>query len=498
VDIDLREGEVHVLAGENGAGKSTLIKILAGLYDDYSGECQLRDERGELALRRFHSPGEALADGIATIHQELSLVPPMTVADNLFLGRQRKPGKRGLGSFERVDRAAEKRDAERELLELGLRIDVCKAVESYPLATRQMVEVARARACGARLLIFDEATSALSSAEAEKLFELVMRERDQGKGVIYITHKMDEIYRLADRITVLRDGRSMGTFEADDLPKSRLIELMVGRSLSSDLQREKAATRPEGSAVALSVRGLEVRNKKHAWRKDVDDVSFELREGEVLGLAGLEGAGQHRVLEALSGADVAHSKAQLQLCGRPCALREPAGAIANGIVYLPGDRKTQGLIPGRSVRENVSLASLERYRGALALDREREEEDVRRVCEHVQLRARSLEAEVRELSGGNQQKVLLSRCLLARPRVLLLDEPTRGVDIAAKTEIYKLIRSWIDDGVSILLVSSEMSELLQLADRILVFHDGRVHGEFAAEEASAEGILAAAMGHTES
>ncbi|MGD2071790.1 MAG: sugar ABC transporter ATP-binding protein [Gemmatimonadota bacterium] len=480
VDFEVRPGEVHVLAGENGAGKSTLVNILSGVYDDFSGELLFRGR-----ARRFTRPADAARAGIATIHQELSLVPSMTVADNLFLGRERTD------RWGRVDFAGQEREAAALLAEAGLDASPRQLVAELAVSTQQMLEIARALAREAALVILDEPTSALNEREVEVLFARIAALRGQGRGIVYITHKMEEIYRLADRITVLRDGARVGTAAAAELPPGTLVSLMVGR----DLEEPEVRSTAVGDQAVLEVVDLRVARPAAADRPLVDGVSFTLRRGEILGLAGLRGSGANDVLHALFGATGARS-GSVTLEGRAFAPSGPAEALARGVILLTNDRKAKGLASEQSVTHSVSLASLGRFSGPGAWIRRRaERRAVAEVTGSFRLDAPSLDAPVRTLSGGNQQKVYLARCLMTEPRVLLLDEPTRGIDIGAKTDIYGLMKEWVGRGISILLITSEMDELVRLCHRILVLHRGRVVTELERDTATKDRILSAAMGH---
>jgi len=482
VDFTVLPGEVHVLAGENGAGKSTLIRILSGVYDDYSGEVSVDGRQ-----RRLAGPQDAVHAGIATIHQELSLVPTMSVADNLFLGRERP------GRFGQVDFATQEAESVRILAEMHLEVSPRRLVAELPLSSQQLLEIARALARDARLLIFDEPTSALREHEVEGLFTRIRDLRSRGRGIVYITHKMEEIYRLADRITVLRDGAVVGTAARDDLPPAELVRWMVGREIAS--ARTRTAV-PAAAAAALEVNALTVRHSSIHDRRVVDGVSFTLRKGEVLGLAGLQGSGTSEVLHALFGALGPRASLRASLDGEPFDPRDPRAAVVRGVLLLTNDRKASGLAPDLSVTQSVSLASLPQFSNVAGWIRRREERAaVARLAENLRIRVPALDAPVRTLSGGNQQKVLLARCLLPAPRVLLLDEPTRGIDVGAKADIYELMRGWAAAGIAIVLITSEMEELLASSDRILVLHRGRVGAELTREEATKERVLAAAMGH---
>ena len=485
VDFDVRPGEVHVLAGENGAGKSTLIRILAGVYDDWTGAVEMQGRALRLA-----QPRDAVRAGIATIHQELSLIPSMSVSDNLWLGREMRD------RFGRVRFAAQEAEATRVLAEMELEISPRQLVAELPLSSRQLLEIARALGRDAVLFIFDEPTSALGEHEVEPLFARILALKRRGCGVLYITHRMEEIYRLADRITVLRDGRLVGTAAPQDLPPAELVRWMVGRDPGAG-RGAPATGRPERTAEpALRVDALRVAHPQIADRPVVEDVSFSVGRGEIVGLAGLQGSGASEVLHALFGALGRRASGRAALGGEPFAMRSPRESVARGLVLLTSDRNGTGLAPDLSVTHNVSLASLTRLSNRAGwVFRRREREAVADLARGFRLDAPSLAAPVRTLSGGNQQKAYLARCLLPEPRVLLLDEPTRGIDVGAKADIYALMREWVGTGIAILLITSEMEELLALSDRVLVMHRGRLTAELTGADATKERVLAAAMGH---
>ena len=483
VDFDVLPGEVHVVAGENGAGKSTLIKILSGVYADFAGELQVRGR-----LQRFSHPKEASAAGIATIHQELSLVPSMSVADNLFLGREM------MGTLGQVDVPAQVVEAARILEEMKLECSPSQLVAELPISSQQLLEIARALARDAALLIFDEPTSALNERETAFLFQRIVDLRRQGRGIVYITHRMEEIYRLADRITVLRDGGLVGTATVRELPPHDLVRWMVGRDL---LVESRPPVKPF-EAPALEVTDLHVAHAGVRGRLVVDGVSFTLRRGEILGLAGLRGSGTSEVLHGLFGALGSQASGQVRLCGEPFVMQGPRESIRRGLLLLTNDRKLSGLAPELSVLHNASLAALRRFCAGGGWIRQREErKTIQSTAREFRLHAPSLDAPARTLSGGNQQKVYLARCLLPQPRVLLLDEPTRGIDVGAKADIYALMRTWVEQGIAILLIASEMDELLALSDRVLVMHRGRVAAELAGHAATKDTVLAAAMGQAD-
>jgi ABC-type sugar transport system ATPase subunit len=497
VDLEVLPGEIHVLAGENGAGKSTLIKILSGAYDDFSGELSVGG-----SPVRFSHPCEAVDAGIATIHQELSLVPTMSIADNLFLGQEKT------GLFARMEFRSQEEEALRVLQDMGLEFPPGRLVETLPISAQQTLEIARALARDASVVIFDEPTSALGEQEVEALFQRILRLKARGRGVVYITHKMEEIYRLADRITVLRDGEVVATVPAGDLPPEELVRLMVGPEVAELLRGKPARTPAPGPSdggssgaevngdVILEVRGLRVAHPHLRTRSVVDGIDFTLRSGEVLGLAGLQGCGKSELLHALFGALEGRAFGTALLSGSPLPLRDPSGSVERGLVLLTNDRKGLGLAPEMSLAHSVSLSSLDKFSNRWGVMRQREERQaVEGLARRFRLKAPSLDAPVFALSGGNQQKAYLARCLLPDPEVLLLDEPTRGIDVGAKADVYELIGEWVRRGIGILLITSEMDELLTLCHRVLVLYKGRLVEEFSRGSASKDLILTAAMGH---
>jgi ABC-type sugar transport system ATPase subunit len=490
VDFEILPGEVHVLAGENGAGKSTVVKILSGVYGDFSGTMAVEGKEC-----RFLSPTQASQSGITTIHQELSLVPSMSISDNLFLGQEMA------GGLGRVDFRAQEKEAARILEETDLDFSPRHLVEELPIAGQQTLEIARSLARDARVVVFDEPTSALGEKEVDHLFHRIQELRRSGRGIVYITHKMDEIYRIADRISVLRDGEMVGTAPASEMSPVELVRLMVGRELEG--KRVDVGTSegdpPEpilSPTVVLQVEKLRVAHPRIRSRFVVDGVDFTLHRGEILGVAGLEGSGKSEVLHALFGALEGRASGTVLYLGTPWPLRDPSSSVGRGMVLLTNDRKSLGLAPDLSVTHSVSLSSLDSFCGPAGWVREEEErEAVEKVTHDFRLNTPSLEAPVRTLSGGNQQKVYLARCLLPEPRILLLDEPTRGIDVGAKADIYSRMDDWVEKGIGILLITSEMDELLSLSHRIIVMHRGQITQEFTRATATKDGILAAAMGH---
>lgn len=478
VPFDLCEGEVHVLAGENGAGKSTLIKILAGVHADYSGQINISDKPV-----RFHSVHDAAAKGISVIHQELSLVGPMTVAENIFLAKE-KSATGWLKQNAMIKHA-------RELLgNLGLDIDVEKYVADYPLSIQQMIEIAKALAFDCRIIVMDEPTSALTKPEVEKLFTIISQLKSRGCGIIYITHKMEEIYRIADRITVLRDGRYIGTAKAADLPQNKLVQWMVGRELNQQFPRHL----PKLGDIRLEVANFTVPDPSGKPAPAVNDVSFSVRAGEILGIAGLSGSGNSELLNGIFGTYGRKVEGNIKIDNQTFKTASPQKSIDCKIALLTNDRQATGLVTEMNIIHNTTLAALPKFSPAGWLKPKQEFAAAQNQRQSLKLKASSLLQPVKSLSGGNQQKVVIAKWIETQPKVLLLDEPTRGVDVGAKHEIYELMNKWTSEGIAIVLITSEMPELLAMSDRIIVMHRGKITAEFSREEATQEKILKAAMG----
>ena len=470
VDLAVHAGRVHALVGENGAGKSTLLKIVAGAY---------AADAGTLALdgvpRHFSAPREALSAGVTVIYQELSLVPQLSAEANIFLGME--PARHGV--LDRRRAAAEARDA---LASLGADFDPATPAAELSIAEQQLVELARALARDARLIAMDEPTAALSHVETERLFAQIRRLCSRGIAVVFVSHRLEEIRRIADDVTVLRDGRRVFSGLAAQVDDAALIRHMVGRDV--EYARQAPAGPVPGSPL-LEVAGL---SRGRGFAR----VSLVVRRGEIVGLAGLVGAGRTEVARCIAGAD-AYDAGTMTLAGAPYRPASPREAIARGVVYLPEDRKTQGLVLGMSVRENVTLATLPQFSPWGVVRPAAEREAAARQTGAVELRPPDIERETGTLSGGNQQKVVLAKWLLADADLLIFDEPTRGVDVAAKAELHHLIRTLADAGKAILVISSELPEVLALADRIVVMREGSVAGEMAGEGATAEAVLALAL-----
>lgn len=481
VTFDLCEGEFHALVGENGAGKSTLMKVLSGVYPsgDFSGEILIQN-----AEARFHDVGYAERAGIAIIFQELSLVKELTVAENIFLGRE--PSRFGI-----IDRLRLYREASNLLSDLGLRIDPRAEVGDLGIGQQQLVEIAKALSQDAKILVLDEPTAALTDTEVETLFSILEDLRSRGVGMVYISHKLEEVFRMSDRITVLRDGNTVGTFPAAEMDRDGVIALMVGREVGDIFPEVKHKF---GDTV-LEVRGLTSADPDHPSRMLVDDVSFSVRRGEVLGIAGLMGAGRTDLLMALFGAARGNVTCEVLVEGRRVEIDSPRDAIRHGIGFVTEDRKRYGLVIGRTIRENVTLACLKRISGRVFTNRSKERAATERMMEKLNIKAPSAASEAGTLSGGNQQKVVLAKWLLTEPKVLFLDEPTRGIDVGAKQEIYAEINRLAEEGLAIVMVSSELPEVLGLADRVIVLHEGRKTGDFSKSGATPESVMAAATGH---
>jgi ribose transport system ATP-binding protein len=471
VDLEVRAGEVHVLLGENGAGKSTLMKILSGAIPKDAGEIELLGRRVEI-----EGPAHAQALGIRIIYQEFNLIPQLSAAENVFLGKEPTLG----GGV--LDRRRMVREAERLLAELGVRIDPTRAVRELGVAQQQMVEVAKALSGEARILIMDEPTSALTEAEIHELFATISRLTARGVAVIYISHRLEEVERVGHRVTVLRDGRLVATHRVGEVSIAHLIRLMANRELTEHFPKKRV---PPGAEL-LRVEGLTRAGL-------VRDVSFTLRAGEVLGVAGLLGAGRTELARAIMGADPLDA-GRVIVKGRQVRVRGPRDAIRRGVGFLPEDRKTQGLVLELAVGRNLALPSTKRLSRLGVVDAGAERALAGRWVEELRIKTPGLEQKVALLSGGNQQKVVLGQWLAADVDVLIMDEPTRGIDVGAKVEIYQLMNRLTAQGAGILMISSELPEVLGMSDRILVMRQGRIVAEMQAVGVTQERVLAAALG----
>ncbi|HEV7309245.1 sugar ABC transporter ATP-binding protein [Ensifer sp.] len=471
--LEVEPAEVMALVGQNGAGKSTLIKILTGAYRRDEGSIAFDDRHVD-----FSMPAEAQAAGIATIYQEINLAPQRSVAENIYLSREPK-------RFGLLDRGAMRRGAETVLATFNLSIDVERPVAHFDAATRQMVAIARAVTQNARLVIMDEPTSSLDEREVAILFDTIRTLKRSGVAVIFIGHRLDELYEICDRVTIMRDGQTVAKSPMADMPKMTLVRHMLGKELAAF-----QAIAPDAQSSDSPVR-LELENAGAGVR--VRDVSLTVREGEISGLAGLLGSGRTETARLVFGADKMQRGA-IRMEGQVRTYREPADAIADGIGLVSEDRKIDGIVPDMSIRENMTLALLPKLKKAGIVDRARQDEIVERYIRVLGVKCASPDQPIKELSGGNQQKVLLARWLATDPRVLIVDEPTRGIDIGAKSEILKLLRSLADDGLSVLMISSELEELLAAADRVTVLSDGTSVATLKRKDLS-EAALLAAMAH---
>ncbi len=471
VQLTLYAGEVHALMGENGAGKSTLMKILSGAYQaDPGGDITVFGKK-----LVANGPLQARDAGIAIIYQELALAPNLTVAENMYLGRE--PAKGGM-----IDRATMFRDSAAVLQRLGATFSPRTIVASLSIAERQLVEIARAVHANAKILVMDEPTTALSSRETDRLFETVRQLRRDGLALVYISHRMAEVYELSDKVSILRDGSFVGTITRDEMTPDLVVKMMVGRDISSFYKKDHRF-----KATAAPV--LEVKNL--ADGKRVHGASFVLHAGEVLGLAGLVGAGRTELARLLFGADP-RTAGEVRLAGKPVDIRSPQQAIDAGLVYLTEDRKAEGVLLDMSAKDNINLMIIGKDAQGGVLDLGRMMSRARNAIAAMTIRVASPETTVGSLSGGNQQKCLLSRLLETKPLVLILDEPTRGVDVGAKSEIYRIIDDLAKAGAGILVISSELPEVVGIADRVIVMREGHIEGELQGEHIDQESIIALA------
>jgi len=477
VTLDVRPGELHAICGENGAGKSTLMKILSGVITDFDGELLLAGKPV-----RFKGTREAEAAGISIIHQELNLVEQLSAAANIFLGREI----RGWLAL-RDDRAMEQAAA-RLLKELECDINPRQAAGNLRVGDQQLIEIAKALSLQSDILIMDEPTSALTETEVSRLYRVIERLRKRGVTILYISHKMDEVFHLADRITVLRDGRLVKTLDRARTTPQEVTHLMVGR----EIEAIAFGSQRQAGEVLLKVESLSLPWPGHArgWR--LKDVSFELRRGEVLGIAGLMGAGRTELLECLFGAATEPPQGRIELLGRPVMFRHPREACAAGIGLVTEDRKRLGLFAAMNVGENISICTLRQTGAAGFINLSREWQMAAATAQQLAVKTSGLAAPVTSLSGGNQQKCIIGRWLQTQPKVLLLDDPTRGVDVGAKAELYRLIDGLVRQGIGVIMTSSELPELLTVCDRILVLSEGRLTASFSRGEATEQKIMEAA------
>lgn len=477
VSLDLYAGEVLALMGENGAGKSTLMNILSGAIQPTEGEIYLKGEKVHVS-----DPITAKKLGIAKIHQELQIVPELSVAENIFLGRWKS--KAGAA----VDFKGMIQESRKYLEMLDVKVDPAKKLKDLRIGEQQLVEIAKAISLNSEIIIMDEPTSAISEKEAEKLFAIIRRLRSEGKGIIYITHRMEEIFKIADRLTVMRDGQYIGTVRAAETSKDEIIKMMVGRDMSEQYPKDPT----EKGEVALEVKGLSYTPPEGSFRRSLKNISLYVRHGEVLGIAGLAGAGRSEFFECLAGVHHGETEGHIYIEGKEVSIKTPADAIKEGISFATEDRKGTGLVLSRSIGENMSLPLLKKFSPMFFMKTSEEKNIWKKQMDTLRVKAPSAKTLASSLSGGNQQKVVLAKWLMTEPKILLLDEPTRGIDVGAKAEIYQLINNLAKHGMAIIVVSSELPEVIGISDRIVTFCEGELTGEFLQQDATQEKLLESA------
>lgn len=468
VNLELHEGKVMALMGENGAGKSTLMKILSGVYKKNSGQIFYKGEETDIK-----GPKDAGEKGIAIIHQELNLVKDLSIGENIFLGREPKSGFR-------IDFNKLHKESDKLLQKLNVDISSKELVKNLSIAQMQMIEIAKALSLNAQIIIMDEPTDALTDKETKSLFNVINELKNEGKAIVYISHRLKEIFEICDYITVLRDGKYVGTEEIINLDEDKMIEMMVGRKLTDQFPRTEAK---------LGENVLEVKNLNNKY---IDNISFEVKSGEILGISGLMGAGRSELAKTIYG-HIKKDSGKILKYGKEIENKSAKDAIKNRIAYVSEDRKGDGLILELSVKENMSISSLDRVSSLFKIDKKKELERVNSYIERMRIKTPSENQLIKNLSGGNQQKIAIAKALMTHPDVLILDEPTRGVDVGAKKEIYDLINEFKDQGKAVIMISSEMPEILGLSDRIIVLSQGKITGEFDIKDATQESILKCAV-----
>lgn len=467
VDLEVRKGEVLALMGENGAGKSTLMKVLTGIYKKDSGSITFEGREVE-----FDSPRAAQEAGIVIVHQELNMLNHLTVAQNIFIGREIMKGKI-------IDDTKMNQESKKLFDRLNINIDPTEMMGNLTVGKQQMCEIAKAISHDAKVIVFDEPSAALTEAEIEELFKIIRDLRDKGMGIVYISHRMDEIKVITDRVTVMRDGTYVGTLITKDCTKDDIINMMVGRVIYEDPKTESKVAKD--APIVLKVEHLNA-------GKMVKDVSFELRKGEILGFSGLMGAGRTETARALFGADPKDS-GDIYINGKKIEIKSPEDAVRNGIGYLSEDRKRYGIVVGKTVAENTTMASMKDFMRGIFINRKKEDEVAWEYVRSLKTKTPTVDTEVVNLSGGNQQKVVIAKWLTRNCDILIFDEPTRGIDVGAKSEIYTLMNELVAQGKSIIMISSEMTEILRMSDRIVVMCEGRKTGELDIAEATQENIM---------
>ena len=470
VNLEIRKGEVHALMGENGAGKSTLMKVLTGIYTKDEGSIVYEGREVE-----FSNPREAQAAGIVIVHQELNMMNHLTVAQNIFIGREMMSGKL-------INDAKMNEEAAKLFKQLNIDIDPTEKMGNLTVGKQQMCEIAKAISHEAKVIIFDEPSAALTESEIEELFKIIRDLREKQLGIVYISHRMDEIKVITDRVTVMRDGGYVGTLITKDSTKDDIINMMVGRVIYEDPKTQSMV--PPGAPVVLKVEHLNA-------GKMVRDVSFELHKGEILGFSGLMGAGRTETARALFGADPKES-GEIYINGQKVDIKNPMDAVNHGIGYLSEDRKRYGIVVGKSVAENTTMATLTEFMSGLFINKKKEAQIAEEYVKSLKTKTPTVDQLVVNLSGGNQQKVVIAKWLVRNCDILIFDEPTRGIDVGAKSEIYTLMNELVAQGKSIIMISSEMTEVLRMSDRIIVMCEGRKTGEIDISEATQENIMHAA------
>ncbi|WP_123610092.1 sugar ABC transporter ATP-binding protein [Mobilisporobacter senegalensis] len=465
--LEVKAGEVHALMGENGAGKSTLMKILTGIYSKDNGSIKFDEKEVE-----FKNPREAQDAGIVIVHQELNMMNHLTVAQNLFIGKENMKGK-----F--INDRANNEQAKLLFKKINIDIDPKEIMGNLTVGRQQMVEIAKAISTDAKVIVFDEPTAALTETEITELFKIIRDLRNKGIGIVYISHRMDEIKQITDRVTVMRDGEYVGTLITEECTKDDIISMMVGRVIYED--PKQTSNVPADAPVVLSVKNLNA-------GKMVRDVSFELKKGEILGFSGLMGAGRTETARAIFGADPKES-GQIFVNGKEVTINNPMDAVNAGIGYLSEDRKRYGVIVQKTVADNSVMANLENYSSGIFINDKKVKKDSKKYVELLKTKTPSVDQYVMNLSGGNQQKVVIAKWLIRDSEILIFDEPTRGIDVGAKSEIYSLMNELVKEGKSIIMISSELTEVLRMSDRVIVMCEGRIAGEFSIEEANQEKIM---------
>ena len=473
VSFNLKKGEVHALLGENGAGKSTLLNILSGVF---------KPDKGEILYQgcpiEIKSPFIAKKLGINLVHQELRLVPELTVGKNIFLGCEPQYKKTGIICWEKLYK-----ESAEILKKLDTEFSSKEYIKNLSTAQMQMVEIAKALKNKSTILALDEPTSSLSNREIKKLFEIVKLLKKEGTTIIYVSHRLEEVFEIADRATILRDGQYIGTYAVQDTNKAMLVKLMVGRDLNSSIRTERQVSQGE---KVLEVKNLGIKNKCH-------DINFYVKKGEILGIAGLVGSGRTETVRAIFGADKG-VQGEIVVHGKKVQIKSPSDAIKNGIFLIPEDRKVQGFIPIMSNKSNISLSSLAKFIRMGILQYKKMKQNAQNYIDKLKINPPQIDGKTRNLSGGNQQKVVLAKCLSSTASIMIFDEPTRGIDIGAKAEIHKLMVQLANEGYSIIMISSELPEIIEMSDRILVMHEGTISAELNAENITEEQILHYAMG----